>query len=301
VEKRQIIVLDTPQETKLYIEEDHVSFEPCTPEEAEKFTISQQRMVIKLAQQLNKPVSYQELYAAYTGHPDPASSQRIYRMKKNFPATIRAAIKTKHGKGYVLAGTPVTNSTQAAELPEISIKKAPMPAIPCRNVWRFRIVLLDDVSECLELLKEAIYRLCSTETRYEVDVYLCDSCFDVMQQTNTSDVDVYVLDVARKSRNGGSLNEFHYFGYAFFKLLVEERPNALMKTKVIFYSRLSADIVSKEYRGMISDGQATFSHATLPEVEYFTKQQHSHSDVATYIKKYLDTLYEKENASSGKL
>ena len=179
---------------------------------------------------------------------------------------------------------------------EISI-----PAEYRKKSWHYSIVLLDDMKETLEILREAIIDLFANEERYDVDIYDYTTSMKVIEKCSTSDIDVFVLDVARKACYLGQAREYDHFGYDLFKLLVYERPNTLVRSKFIFYSKLSAESIRKEF-GQLSDlveearKRKLYNMVEIPEIDYLKKQTTSAYDVAKRIKEYLDSVYLMENS-----
>lgn len=104
----QIIVLDNG--ATVYVTEDQVTYEPCG--EADRFTVSMQRVIMKLAQNLNRYVTYRELHEVYDGRAMEDMGRNLQRMKDKMPPAIKGAIQTKNGLGYRLVGTAVDTPRQ---------------------------------------------------------------------------------------------------------------------------------------------------------------------------------------------
>lgn len=73
-------------------------------------TSGQQKMIARLAQNLNHPVSMSELYEGYSGNPalvdDKGIPENVAKMKNVLPSCIKKSIKSVRGFGYKLVGTP---------------------------------------------------------------------------------------------------------------------------------------------------------------------------------------------------
>lgn len=154
-------------------------------------------------------------------------------------------------------------------------------ALALRQKWKYNIVLLDDMEEQLEMLKEEMDVLFKNEFRYAVSIFACKNFFEVILNSHNMDVDVYVLDVARKPFHKGQTKEYDYFGYDLYKQIVTEKPNALVKSKFYIYSRLPLSTIRKEFEGA--------------EVEWMQKQRHSNAEMAIVVKDHIDKLFDKES------
>ena len=99
----RIISLDNG--TTLYVTEDQVTYEPSG--DTDRFTVSMQRVVMKLAENLNCYVPYGELHQVYDGRAMEDIGRNLQRMKDKMPPAVKGAIQTKNGLGYRLVGTPV--------------------------------------------------------------------------------------------------------------------------------------------------------------------------------------------------
>ena len=149
--------------------------------------------------------------------------------------------------------------------------------------WKYNIVLLDDVEEQLEMLKEELSALFENELRYVVRIFACKNSIEVILESHNRDVDVYILDVARQPFHKWQTKEYDYFGYDLYKQIVTEKPNVLVKSKFYIFSRLPMTTIREEFEGA--------------EVECLQKQTHSISEMAKIVKEHIDILYEKESKS----
>ena len=147
--------------------------------------------------------------------------------------------------------------------------------------WKYTIVLLDDMEEQLEMLKDELNALFNLEFRYEVRVFAFKHSIDVILESHNMYVDVYVFDVARKPFHKWQTKEFDYFEYDLFKQIVTEKPNVLVKSKFYIYTRLPMSTIIREFDGA--------------DVECLQKQTQSIAEMARIVKEYIDFLYERES------
>lgn len=166
------------------------------------------------------------------------------------------------------------------------VSKTSDKVVEQQQKWKYKIVLLDDIDEQLEMLKEEMNLLFDNETRYDVQIFACKKSIEVILESHNMDVDVYVLDVARKPSHRWQTKEFDYFGYDLYKQIVTEKPNALVKSKFYIFSRLPITTVRQEFEGA--------------DVECLQKQTHSNAEMARRVKKYIDTLFDRESKSLQK-
>lgn len=80
-------------------------------------TAGQQRLLKKLADNLNRPVTYDSLYAAYASNDQLLiytgnANSNIAKMKRTFPDCIRRSIKNTRNMGYTLDGAIDTSPKQ---------------------------------------------------------------------------------------------------------------------------------------------------------------------------------------------
>lgn len=153
--------------------------------------------------------------------------------------------------------------------------------VVCEQKWKYTVVLLDDMEEQLEMLKDEMKSLFNQENRYEVRIFALKNSVDVILESHNMDVDVYVLDVARKSSHKWQTSEYDYFGYDLYKQIVTEKPNVLVKSKFYIYSRLPMSTINEEFNGA--------------EICFLQKQKHSTAEVSKIVKKHIDLIYEKES------
>ncbi len=146
--------------------------------------------------------------------------------------------------------------------------------------WNYNIILLDDIPEQLEMLKNEIQRLVNCDGRYQVKIFSVTKAIDVIIESQNIDIDVFVLDVARNSSLTWQSKKFDYFGYDLYKQLVTEKPNVLIRSKFFILSKLPVVMVRNEFEGA--------------DVVYLRKQENSNAEVAHQIKEYLDLLYLQE-------
>lgn len=152
-----------------------------------------------------------------------------------------------------------------------------------QQTWKYNIVLLDDMEEQLDMLKEEMNTLFDNEPRYSVRVFPCQSSVEVINKSHNMDVDVYVLDVARKPSKKWQTKELDYFGRDLYEQLITEKPNILVKSKFYIFSRLPMAAIRKEFDGV--------------DVMYFQKQKYSIAEMARTVKAYIDVLFERESSS----
>lgn len=152
-----------------------------------------------------------------------------------------------------------------------------------QQTWKYNIVLLDDMEEQLDMLKEEMNTLFGAELRYTVRVFPCQSSVEVINKSHNMDVDVYVLDVARKPSKEWQTKELDYFGRDLYEQLITEKPNVLVKSKFYIFSRLPMTAIRKEFDGV--------------DAMYFQKQKYSIAEIARTVKAYIDVLFERESSS----
>ena len=147
--------------------------------------------------------------------------------------------------------------------------------------WNYNIIILDDAEDQLEMLENQIKLLVDNEKRYGVRIFCATKATEVIYNSQNTDIDVFILDVARKGTIKWQTRNFDYFGYDLYNQLVAEKPNVLVKSKFYILSKLPKETVMKEFEGS--------------DIVYLNKQTICNADVAKIIKEYLDSLYLKEN------
>lgn len=155
-----------------------------------------------------------------------------------------------------------------------------------KRLWRYTIIIVDDVQEQLDMLREEIENLVDIEERYSVRILAVSKATDVIIESQNVDIDVFVLDVARNESLKWQTSKYDYFGYDLYKLLVNEKPNVLIRSKFFVLSRLPLATLRNEFDGA--------------DVTYLRKQTTSNAEVAQLIKDYLDNLYLREIMSGNK-
>ena len=147
--------------------------------------------------------------------------------------------------------------------------------------WNYNIIILDDVEDQLEMLENQIKLLVDNEKRYGVRIFCATKATEVIYNSQNTDIDVFILDVARKGTIKWQTRNFDYFGYDLYNQLVAEKPNVLVKSKFNILSKLPQETIMKEFEGS--------------DIVYLNKQTICNADVARIIKEYLDSLYLNEN------
>ncbi|MBQ3560090.1 MAG: DUF4365 domain-containing protein [Agathobacter sp.] len=165
------------------------------------------------------------------------------------------------------------------DLPKVEIQSQ-------KRLWRYTIIIVDDVQEQLDMLREEIENLFDIEERYSVRILAVSKATDVIVESQNVDIDVFVLDVARNESLKWQTSKYDYFGYDLYKLLVNEKPNVLIRSKFYVLSRLPLTTLRNEFDGA--------------DVTYLRKQTTSNAKVAHLIKEYLDNLYLRESMSDNK-
>lgn len=156
-----------------------------------------------------------------------------------------------------------------------------------KGKWIYSIIILDDMQEQLDMLQEEIQALVNSDDRYEVRIFTVTKATDVIMISQSNDIDVFVLDVARNQSLKWQTKEFDYFGYDLYKQLVTEKPNILIKSKFFVLSKLPMLTVKNEFEGA--------------DVVFMRKQTTSNAKVAQIIKEYLDSLYIEEYSKYNKV
>lgn len=151
--------------------------------------------------------------------------------------------------------------------------------------WKFNIVILDDVEEQLEMLKNEIEEQIDNKKPYYVHIDALTKTTDVILMSEGMDIDVFVLDVAREQSLKWQTKIYDYFGYDLYKLLVTEKPNVLTKSKFYILTRLPVQTVMKEFEGA--------------DVVYLPKQKTSNAEVAQQVIDYLDKVFFNEQVANS--
>ena len=279
-----------------------------------RFTESHKTILNRLLRSRNEKCSYDELYILY-GKQDPKidldPARAMQDIKGTMDPRIRPYLKPFYDKeakkrGYhipaYLVAEDIELSVSAACVENepaninnvISLQRTQVgeAAINPKSRWRYKIMLLDDVQEMLQLLESSLESVFKSEDRYEVDFCSCDSSYSIGIQSRFNNIDLYVLDVARKAVAGSQIGDEWYFGGHFLYSLISERPEVLTRTKIIFYTKLPRDIVYTDFGSAIEIARKDFG----VDIDLFMKQKVSPQCVAMRAKEYLDELYEKEHA-----
>lgn len=193
----------------------------------------------------------------------------------------------KSGEGFKIDNTITEKEIDMRREEGISFVLTEVEKQRKKRLWCYTIVIVDDVQEQLDMLKEEIENLIDTEERYRVRVLAASKASDVIIGSQNIDVDVYVLDVARNESLKWQTSKYDYFGCDLYKLLVNEKPNVLIKSKFFVLSRLPITTLRNEFGGA--------------DVTYLRKQTTSNAEVAQLIKKYLDKLYLRETINNDLL
>lgn len=287
-----------------------------------KLTDSCQKIIIRLLRSLGEKVVYEELYALY-GEVDPVYQIKpasvLQKMKGTMDPIIRPYIKTfcvkntdkvtnkvTTERGYHIPDCTAIEDIQLTPLADsIPLVSAGVPSVDSsqqllsqetvaykKSRWRYKVMILDDVPDYLHLLKNSLEAVFENENRYEIDISTCDCLLSTIIQSRSSNIDLYILDVARKSVAGSQIGDDWYFGGSFLKTLVSESPEMLLDTRIIFYTKLPRIIVYNELGSSIDIAQKSFGAS----IDYYSKQKDSPHCVAMSVKEYFDALYAKENS-----
>lgn len=280
-----------------------------------KLTDSHKMIINRLLRSPGEKVTYKELYRLY-GRLNPEIDLDPARAMQDIKGTMdpkfRSYIKPFYDKetkerGYHIpeclavedldlsvSANTVSPAAAKENLPDDICEPQPKPDALAqeKNRWRYKIMLLDDVHEMLHLLESALESVFKNEDRYVVDIFPCDSSFSISLQSRANNIDLYILDVARKAVAGSQIGDEWYFGGHFLYSLISERPEVLMRTKIIFYTKLPRDIVYTDFGSAIEIAHKDFG----VDIDLFMKQQVSPQRVALRAKEYLDELYKKEHA-----
>ena len=143
---------------------------------------------------------------------------------------------------------------------------------------KYNVLLLDDNSEHLEILKEELDHVSDNESRYEIRVFTVTKSTEVIEEAIGRDFDVYILDVARAANHKWQTGAYDYYGLDLYRLLIQEKPNILVKSRFFVYSKLPKDYVMTEF------GDAG--------IDFYRKQDTSPEKMARIVKDHLDDLYE---------
>lgn len=115
--------------------------------------------------------------------------------------------------------------------------------------WNYNVILLDDVPEQLEMLKNEIQRPVDCDGRYQVKIFSETKTIDAIVESKNIDIDVFVLDVARNSFLTWQSKRFDYFEYDLYRQLVTEKPNILIRSKFFLLLKLPITVVRNEFEG----------------------------------------------------
>ncbi len=159
----------------------------------------------------------------------------------------------------------------------IKDKKISLSTTYKHKKWNYNIIILDDVEDQLEMLENQINLLVDKEERYGVRIFCATKATEVIYNSQNIDIDVFILDVARKGSIKWQTRNFDYFGYDLYNQLITEKPNVLVKSKFYILSKLPEETVLKEFDGA--------------DIVYLSKQTHSNEEVAKIVKEYLDSIY----------
>lgn len=155
-----------------------------------------------------------------------------------------------------------------------------------KRLWCYTVIIVDDVEEQLEMLREEVENLFDTEERYSVRVLAASKSSDVIITSQNIDIDVFVLDVVRNESLKLQTSKFDYFGYDLYKILANEKPNVLVRSEFFVLSRLPISTLRNEFDGA--------------NVTYLRKQTTSNAEVAKLIKECLDKRYLQENMNDDR-
>ena len=154
--------------------------------------------------------------------------------------------------------------------------------------WDYKILLLDDNEEILELLEEEIEDAVNKDQRYNVTVIPTTTSVLAIDKNRAYSFDVFVLDIGGRHYQTLETKAHDYYGINVFRDLMEARPDLKAK-KFYIYSKLPEYIKQGKSQKFIL--QEELSGVDL---EYYRKQKTSYSVLAGIIKRYLDQLYAAE-------
>lgn len=290
------------------------------------------KIITRLLGSLGEKVSYRELYSLYgKQHPDyevdPART--LQHIKATIDPKIRPYIKPCYNKNTKTRGYHIPSCTAIEDVQLYSSAESAVPAITAeeatitiptniplkhtatrpntpdgvqstepvsfiyrKSQWRYKIMLLEDIPDDLLRLKNALEAVFENENRYEVDIIDCNGLRDAIILSRFNDIDLYILDCARRSESKSQIGDDWYCGGTFFNILVSECPEMLSFSKIIFYTKLPRQIVYRSFGTAIDIAQRSYGVI----IDCYSKQENSLNystpmDIALTAKKHLDTLY----------
>ena len=199
-------------------------------------------------------------------------------LSRTSAAVLKCAYDYSKGrhKGHYISHTP---NAPLQPIETETIYKYQIPSQDIHQKAVYKIIILDDTNEFLEILTQSLYSEIEKDDNcpYDIRIIPVTKSIDAITASQNNTIDIYIFDVVRGALLSSQVSEYDYFGFDLIRLLLKEKPNILTKSKFVIYSKLPSVIVRKEFENS--------------QIEYYSKLSESPEKLAGRIKKYLDELY----------
>ena len=187
-------------------------------------------------------------------------------------------VYTKSKGVYWNPNPTLTHEPTVTPIETETIYKYQIPSQDIHQKAVYKIIILDDTNEFLEMLTQSLYSEIEKDDNcpYDIRIIPVTKSIDAITESQNNTIDIYIFDVVRGALLSSQVSEYDYFGFDLIRLLLKEKPNILTKSKFVIYSKLPFVIVRKEFENS--------------QIEYYSKLSVSPEKLAGRIKKYLDEL-----------